>query len=122
MGVEVSIEGSANGCYYERNNTFMIEIKDIEKLAELSRIKLTAEEKAQMQKEIGSILSYIDQIKGVSSEALAGATDREKQVKQKVRNVMREDAKPHETGINTEVILADAPQREGNYFKVKKIL
>ena|SRR5258708_7530584 len=104
-----------------RASTTMIEIKEIEKLAELSHIRLTDAEKVQMQKEIGSILGYIDQIKNVSGD-ISAATDREKQAKQKVRNVLREDIAPHESGIHTEAILADAPKREGNYLKVKKIL
>ncbi len=94
----------------------MIEIKDIEKLAELSRIKLSDEEKGQMRKEIVSILSYIDQIKQVSGDTV---THRKKNV---VRNVLREDKDPHEGGIHTEAILHNAPKRQGNYLKVKKIL
>ena len=39
-----------------------------------------------------------------------------------MRNVMREDANPHESGIYTEKMLEQAPAREGNYIKVKKIL
>ena len=99
----------------------MIDIKDIEKLAELSRIKLKDAEKAQMQKEISSVLTYVDQIKNVKGD-ISAATDREKQAKQKVRNVLREDANPHESGIHTDIILDDAPRKEGKYFKVKKIL
>ncbi len=35
---------------------------------------------------------------------------------------MREDAFPHESGIHTEALLNNAPEREGMFLKVKKIL
>lgn len=93
----------------------MISVQEVEKLAELSRIKLTQDEKEQMAKEIGSILGYIDQIKEVSSSG-------EMRQAQEVKNIMREDVatnKPHEF---TEAILNNAPARKENYFEVKKII
>jgi hypothetical protein len=35
---------------------------------------------------------------------------------------MREDGEPHESGIYTQKILEQAPAREKDYIKVKKIL
>ncbi|MFA6094378.1 MAG: Asp-tRNA(Asn)/Glu-tRNA(Gln) amidotransferase subunit GatC [Candidatus Paceibacterota bacterium] len=95
----------------------MIDIKDIEKLAELSRIKLTDEEKQKFGTEIESILAYVNQIQEV-----AGATASEQPVVGEVRNVMRPDTNSNESGANTEMILAEAPAREGDLLKVKKIL
>ena len=94
----------------------MISIKEIEKLADLSRIALSPEEKESLRKDIDSILGYVAQIKSVSagldSEKKAGG----------LRNVMREDTNPHESGIFTEPLLSAAPSREGQYIRVKKIL
>ena len=93
----------------------MIERKTIEGLALLARIKVSPEEAEALRKEIDPILEFVNQINGVAgtSEAPeAGA----------VRNVMREDAFPHESGIHTEALLNNAPEREGMFLKVKKIL
>ena len=94
----------------------MISISEIEKLATLSRIALSADEKKALQKDMDAILDYVDQVKKVSAtvgtEKKAGA----------LRNVFREDANPHESGIFTEELLSAAPKREGQYIKVKKIL
>lgn len=94
----------------------MITIKDIEKLAELSRIAISPEEKESFRKDMDSILGYVDQVQKVSAnlseEKKAGL----------VRNVMREDTNPHESGIHTETLISAAPKRQGNYLKVKKIL
>ena len=94
----------------------MISIREIEKLAELSRIALSPEEKEALRKDMDSILDYVDQVKKVSadvrSEKKAGLW----------HNVLREDENPHESGIFTEDLLSAAPRRERQYVKVKKIL
>jgi aspartyl-tRNA(Asn)/glutamyl-tRNA(Gln) amidotransferase subunit C len=93
-----------------------MEIKDIEKLAKLARIELTEEEKQAYLKDIGAILNYVDQIKGVL------ATTGEERTAGELRNVMRADEVKNESGVNTEVVVAEFPRKEKNYLKVKKIL
>lgn len=85
------------------------------KLASLSRIKLSEAEAESLSHEFEGILGYVGQIKEVVS-------DKESSTKPLIRNVMREDGSPHESGIYTEALLAEEPARSGNYFKVKKIL
>lgn len=97
----------------------MIGLKDIEKLAELARIRMSPEEMEPMRKDIDAILGYVGQIQEVA--ASLGASDLEPQ-SGAVRNVLREDSTPHASGAYSEELLAEAPAREGNYFKVKKIL
>ncbi len=93
----------------------MISRDDIKKLANLSRVKLTNEDEERFTKEVDSILGYVAQIQEFEGEGLTRGNERNK-------NALREDGNPHESGINTEAILAEAPQREGQYLKVKKIL
>ncbi len=94
----------------------MLEIKDIEKLAKLARIELTAEEKENLLKEVDPILGYVAQLKEVVSSV--GETKKAGEL----RNVTREDSLPTESGSNTEVLVADMPESQDNYLKVKKIL
>ena len=94
----------------------MLEIKDIEKLAKLARIELTAEEKDNLLKEVDPILGYVTQLKEVVSSV--GETKKAGEL----RNVTREDSLPTETASNTEVLVADMPESQDNYLKVKKIL
>jgi aspartyl-tRNA(Asn)/glutamyl-tRNA(Gln) amidotransferase subunit C len=93
-----------------------MEIKDIEKLAKLARIELTAEEKAKYLKDISAILNYVDQIKEVISK-----TGEERKVGD-LRNVMRADEAQKDTAGKAEAILAEFPRRERNFLRVKKIL
>ena len=94
----------------------MLEIKDIEKLAKLARIELTAEEKEKLLKEVDPILGYVAQLKEVVS------TIGEEKKAGELRNVMREDSNSTETGKNTKDIVKDMPASQDNYLKVEKIL
>lgn len=96
----------------------MIEIRDIEKLAELSRINISGEEKEIFRKDIESVLGYVDQIKMV-----AGGTDMAMPREEgELKNVFREDENWHNSGQFTEALLESAPEKEDGYIKVKKIL
>lgn len=94
----------------------MIERKDIERLAELARIRISPEEAESLRGEIDSILGYVGQI-----DEAAGSADAEPRAGS-LRNVMRNDGEPHEPDIYTESLLRESPGREGRHFKVKKIL
>ncbi|MEN9405245.1 MAG: hypothetical protein RLY47_204 [Candidatus Parcubacteria bacterium] len=90
--------------------------QDIENLAKLARMELSEAEKASLASDMKNILAFIDQIKGadidMDAEGRLGP----------VYNVLRPDENPHETGIHTEALVSAAPDREGDFVKVKKIL
>lgn len=92
-----------------------IELKDIEHLAGLARIAVSDNEKKALQHDLEEILTYVSQI----SEEEHSITNSQAG---ELCNVMRVDEEPHESGIFTEDILAQAPVREGNRISVKKIL
>ncbi len=94
----------------------MLEIKDIDKLAKLARIELTQTEKEKLLKEVDPILGYVTQIKEVVSSV------GEAKIAGEHRNITREDTNPNESGKKTAAILADMPDTQDNYLKVKKIL
>ena len=96
----------------------MIELKEIDKLAELSRIEMTSEEKKEVQKDLESILGYISEIQDV-------VTDSEKPPEERIgvlRNVMREDNDENKEGLYTDKMVKSAPKNKKGYIKVKKIL
>ena len=92
-----------------------MEIKDVKKLAQLSRIQLSDTEAQELGQSLDSILGYVEQVKQVSSD-----TDIEPTFYS--TNVLREDVNPNETGTCREKLVNSAPKKEGNYVKVKKIL
>ena len=92
-------------------------IEDIKKLANMARIDMSEEEMAGIAKDFDPILAYVSQIQEASK--LAVSLDRKEE---NIHNIMREDIATHKTGEYTESILADAPDTENGFLKVKQIL
>lgn len=105
-----------------------IERKDVEKLASLARITIPENEIEKVCQDIEAILSYVSQINEANSaggelpEKLPGNLSPERQYNFGVKNVMREDGQPHESGKFTDSLLTRAPKTEKGFIKVKKIL
>jgi len=93
----------------------MLEASDIKKLAQLSRIKLSASEEESLRAEMDSILTYVAEVQEVSLQTKGKRAPEH-------RNVFRDDAEPHGSGVYTERVLSAAPFRDGDHVKVKKIL
>lgn len=95
----------------------MITQDDIQNLANLARIEVAEEETERLRSSMEGILDYISEVREVSSRQTEKTPEAGV-----LRNVFREDGEPHEAGIYTEGVLANAPDKEGGYIKVKKIL
>ncbi len=92
----------------------VITSKDIQNLASLARIEISADEAESLTPEIDSILGYVSQVENMSASHNLELPA--------LRNVMREDAVTRQSSQYTEDILSNAPSREDNLLKVKKIL
>mgnify|MGYP001578530185 CR=1 FL=1 len=88
---------------------------EIEQIAELARLSLRAEEKAKLKKDLEAILAYVDQLKTVPTDKVEATSH-----VLNLENVFRSD-EVHPSDIREEV-LKRAPHREGNFFKVPKII
>lgn len=95
----------------------MLKREDTKKLAELSRIEIEDNELDSITGEIDSILGYVGQISSAVSSADQGSIELGS-----AYNVLREDENPNESGKYTEELLAEAPNTEKGFIKVKKIL
>jgi len=85
-------------------------------LAKLARIEIEDSEAKKLSHEFETILGYVGEVKGATNDQRPTTNDNT------IQNIMREDIQPHESGLYTEKILEQAPAREGDYIKVKKIL
>lgn len=92
-----------------------ITAEEVRKLAALSRIQVSDAEVVSLQGDMASILGYIEQINKANLETVADILPER-------RNVFREDGDANEPGSYTEKLLTNAPGREDDYVKVKKIL
>lgn len=87
---------------------------DIRALAELARLEVSDAEVAKLEKEIPDILKFVDTIQSATIDAETNSPE--------LRNVMRADENPHESGIYTERLLDAAPKQEGNRVVVKQVV
>jgi aspartyl-tRNA(Asn)/glutamyl-tRNA(Gln) amidotransferase subunit C len=89
--------------------------EDVKKLAALARLEIPEESLDAFTKEFDGVLSYVGTLEEL---ALAHETPSAGVV----RNVFREDAEPHASGLHTEKLVTQFPKREGNHLAVKKII
>ena len=94
----------------------MISKEDILHLGRLSRIELTDDEVVKLQGEISSILDYVSAVNDIAGEA-----DETKALGARY-NVFREDEVTNEPDSQTKDLMAEMPDTDGRYLKVKKIL
>lgn len=87
---------------------------DVKALAELARLEVTGAELAKLEKEIPDILKFVEQIQKVADDAKPASPE--------LRNVMRADENPHESGEYTERILKAAPKSEDGRVVVKQVV
>ncbi len=107
----------------------MITTDDIKNLAHLARIEVAESEGEKLAKDMDEILAYVGEISAVVGDGerkgdgeVGLPAGRHGVQVGFLKNVFRDDVLSHKKGEFTESLLANAPAREGNYVKVKKIL
>ena len=92
-----------------------IDQAQVRKVAKLSRLDLTEAEVEEFTGQLSAILEYVEKMNELDTtgvEPLAHCLP--------ISNVFREDSIKESLG--TEKTLANAPQQDGEYFKVPKIM
>ncbi len=92
-----------------------IDHAQVKKVAKLSRLDLTDAEITEFTGQLSAILGYVEKLNELNTdnvEPLAHCLA--------ISNVFRDDVAKESLG--TQKTLANAPQRDGDFFKVPKIL
>jgi aspartyl-tRNA(Asn)/glutamyl-tRNA(Gln) amidotransferase subunit C len=88
---------------------------DVDHVARLARLALTAEEKARIGEQLAKILTYIDALNRLDTEDVEPTTHAVPVV-----NVMRDDdVRPC---LTPDEALANAPDRAEQFFRVPRII
>jgi len=90
-----------------------MDIRDIEKLADLAKIELTNKEKDSLLKDLDGVLNYVKQIESVEVQDI--------QPEYQNKNVWRED-EIKSSVFSRDLIINQFPDSQDNFVKVKKIL
>ncbi|NEP90461.1 MAG: Asp-tRNA(Asn)/Glu-tRNA(Gln) amidotransferase subunit GatC [Okeania sp. SIO2C2] len=93
----------------------MIDSEQVRKVAHLARLKLNPEEEEKFTTQLSSILDYFEQLSELDTEKVPPTTRAID-----VSNITRDD--DLETFPNREEILSCAPEQDGDFFKVPKIM
>jgi aspartyl-tRNA(Asn)/glutamyl-tRNA(Gln) amidotransferase subunit C len=94
--------------------------KDVEHVARLARLALSEEEKERYTQQLGQILTYIEKMSALDTTNVTPTSH-----VLPLSNVWREDKVEPSTSAtlgSPEEIVANAPEHEGQLFKVKKII
>ncbi|HID64697.1 MAG TPA: Asp-tRNA(Asn)/Glu-tRNA(Gln) amidotransferase subunit GatC [Anaerolineae bacterium] len=99
----------------KRSKEVKLSRAEVEHIAELAKLSLTEEEKEKFRKQLSAILEYADILQHLDTEAIPPTA-----TVLPLRNVMvTDEVKP---SFPREDILANTPQAENGYFKVRAIL
>ena len=92
-----------------------ITMQEVEQVARLARLALSDAEKGSMRRELDGILSYIDKLRALDTEGVPPTSHAVP-----MTNVMREDEPV--PSLPQADMLANAPERSGEFFRVPKII
>ena len=93
----------------------MISEKEIEHLAELSRIEISAKQKEKLARDLEEILGYVKELRNVDTsgiESMTGGTQKE--------NALHDD-KEVRNEFNTESAVSAFPEKKENFLKVPPV-
>jgi aspartyl-tRNA(Asn)/glutamyl-tRNA(Gln) amidotransferase subunit C len=93
-----------------------VDIKTVEKLAQLSRLDFNEEEKATLQQEFGKIFDFVSQLQEVNTDNIEGMTS----VIKNASTPQREDNPQNQ--ISRDELQANAPVTELGFFVVPKVI
>ena len=88
---------------------------DVRKVAQLARLEIPADQIETYTEQLEEILSYVDRLQEIDTNNIPPTTRAVEVV-----NAMRDDLV--EVNCSREDLLNQAPQREGDFFRVPKIL
>jgi aspartyl-tRNA(Asn)/glutamyl-tRNA(Gln) amidotransferase subunit C len=92
-------------------------MKEVEHVAKLARLELSQEEKEKYLGQLEKILEYVDLLKKIDTKDIEPTSHA-----LKLENVWREDKLEAASDEVRERLLSNAPDREDDYFKVKKVI
>jgi aspartyl-tRNA(Asn)/glutamyl-tRNA(Gln) amidotransferase subunit C len=106
------------------NPTPGISLNDIRRVAELANLGLTDEEELRMQLDLSVILEYVAQLAEVDTTAIEPMTQVELLLPDRSVLTSREALRPDvvQPSLDRSVVMAEAPETDGRYFKVPKVI
>lgn len=105
------------------NETAVVTNEDVVRVAELANLELTAEEMPRMARDLNAILGHIAQLNELNTEGVPAMA----QVGEMLgltpsahgENLRADAIRP---SVDRAAVMAEAPQADGRFFKVPKVI
>jgi aspartyl-tRNA(Asn)/glutamyl-tRNA(Gln) amidotransferase subunit C len=94
-----------------------LSLEEVRRIAQLARLKLSPDEEVRFQTQLSGILSYVEQLKELD---VSGVEPMTHALAAGEAPALRPD-EPHRS-LAPDEALANAPAREGTWFKVPRII
>lgn len=91
---------------------------EVQRVALLARLRLTATEEETLAEQLSAILQYMEQLNQLDTKDVEPFSHAGNAVS--ALNTLRDDQVINQS--NTDALLANAPERDGTFFKVPKII
>jgi aspartyl-tRNA(Asn)/glutamyl-tRNA(Gln) amidotransferase subunit C len=100
-----------------------VTLEDVRRVAELANLELTAEEEPRMQRDLNAILGYVAQLNELDTTGVPPMA----QVSEMLGGAIPEQGEPLradvvQPSIDRSQIMAAAPETDGRFFKVPKVI
>ena len=89
--------------------------QDIKTVASLSRLRISADESAEVMNQLDKFLNYVENLQSIDTENIQPTT-----YALPMQNVFRADEV--KKSLDRELALSNAPLKEDGYFKVPRVL
>jgi aspartyl-tRNA(Asn)/glutamyl-tRNA(Gln) amidotransferase subunit C len=97
-----------------------VTVEDVERVAELANLELAPEEKPGMVKDLNAILDYVAELNQLDTTGVAPLTQVTELEGAGGTGALRADAlRP---SLNRSDVMAQAPETDGTFFKVPKVI
>ena len=100
--------------------TAKVTVEDVNRVAELANLELTAEESSHMLKDLNAILDYVAELDELDTDGVAPLAQVSELEDAAGGNVLRPDATTE--CLDRAVVMKEAPETDGAFFKVPKVI
>ncbi len=101
-----------------------VTIEDVRRVAELANLELTQEEEPRMQRDLNAVLDYVAQLNELDTSEISPMAQvaevlEDTQVQRRGETLRSDTVQP---SIDRSEVMAAAPETDGRFFKVPKVI
>jgi aspartyl-tRNA(Asn)/glutamyl-tRNA(Gln) amidotransferase subunit C len=104
----------------EQGMSAKVTVEDVERVAELANLELEKEESAHMVHDLNAILDYVAQLSELNTTGVTPLAQMTELEGVGGKSSLRADE--HVTSLDRDAVMPQAPETDGTFFKVPKVI